>query len=159
MFQGNGYVSHTLPGEVAVSSTTPSPQEAFIHGQLINLVRTGKAVTRPALEQETGIGRKVVTQRVQQAIDVGLLEDGDLAPSAGGRPSRLLRFRTEAGHVYAGMLGATEMTAAVATLDGTLVDSLHADWDASTGPEATLEVLDGLFSRLARRTRTEPWAF
>ena len=67
-----------------MSSSTPSPQESFVHGKLINLVRTGQAVTRPALEQETGLGRKVVTQRVQQAIDVGLLEDGDLAPSAGG---------------------------------------------------------------------------
>src|SRR3954454_21677551 len=145
--------------EVALSSSTPSPQEAFVHGQLINLVRTGQAVTRPALEQETGIGRKVVAQRVQQAIDVGLLEDGDLAPSAGGRPSRLLRFRAEAGHVFAGMVGATEMTAAVATLDGTLVDSLHEDWDAAGRPEETLRVLDDLFVRLARRTRTEAWAF
>src|SRR5829696_3439710 len=140
-----------------MSSTTPSPQDAYVHGQLINLVRTGRAVTRPALEQETRLGRKVVAQRVQQAIDVGLLEDGDLAPSAGGRPSRLLRFRTEAGHVYAGVLGATEMTAAVASLDGTLIASQHADWDASVGPEQTLEVLDGLFGRLARRTRTRPW--
>jgi glucokinase-like ROK family protein len=142
-----------------MSSTTPSPQEAYIHGRLINLVRTGRAVTRPALEQETGLGRKVVTQRVQQAIDVGLLEDGDLAPSGGGRPSRLLRFRTEAGHVFAGVVGATEMTAAVATLDGTIVASLHEDWEAAKGPEATLEVLDRLFVRLARKTRTEPWAF
>ncbi|CCH88195.1 Transcriptional regulator/sugar kinase [Modestobacter italicus] len=142
-----------------MSSSAPSPQESFIHGKLINLVRTGQAVTRPALEQETGLGRKVVTQRVQQAIDVGLLEDGDLAPSAGGRPSRLLRFRTEAGHVYAGMIGATEMTAAVATLDGTLVASLHEDWVAADRPDQTLEVLDALFVRLARRTRTEPWAF
>ncbi|MGY1625010.1 ROK family protein [Geodermatophilus sp. SYSU D00965] len=142
-----------------MSSTSPSPQEAFVHGQLINLVRTGRAVTRPALEQETGLGRKLVAQRVQQAIDVGLLEDGDLAPSSGGRPSRVLRFRAEAGHVYAGMVGATEMTAAVATLDGTLLASLHEDWDAAERPEATLEVLDTLFTRLARRTRTEPWAF
>jgi predicted NBD/HSP70 family sugar kinase len=142
-----------------VTVTMPSPQDAYVHGQLVNLVRTGRAVTRPALEQETRLGRKLVAQRVQQAIDVGLLEDGDLAPSAGGRPSRLLRFRTEAGHVYAGTVGATEMTAAVATLDGTLVASAHADWDASAGPEATLEVLDGLFVKLARRTRTEPWAF
>src|SRR4051794_41373124 len=142
-----------------MSSTTPSPQESFIHGKLINLVRTGQAVTRPALEQQTGLGRKVVAQRVQQAIDVGLLEDGDLAPSAGGRPSRLLRFRTEAGHVFAGLIGATEMTAAVATLDGTLIASLHEDWVAADRPEETLEVLDALFVRLARRTRTEPWAF
>lgn len=142
-----------------MSSTTPSPQESFIHGRLINLVRTGRAVTRPALEQETGLGRKVVTQRVQQAIDVGLLEDGELAPSAGGRPSRLLRFRAEAGHVFAGMIAATELTAAVLTLDGTLVASLHEDWNAADRPEETLEILDGLFVRLARKTRTEPWAF
>ncbi|MGY1812353.1 ROK family protein [Blastococcus sp. SYSU D00820] len=142
-----------------MSSSSPSPQEAYIHGRLINLVRTGQAVTRPALEQETGLGRKVVAQRVQQAIDVGLLEDGDLAPSGGGRPSRLLRFRADAGHVYAGMVGATEMTAAVATLDGTLLASLHEDWDAAGRPEETLQLLDGLFTRLARKTRTEPWAF
>ncbi|MGY1735779.1 ROK family protein [Geodermatophilus sp. SYSU D00684] len=142
-----------------MSSSSPSPQDAYVHGRLINLVRTGRALTRPALEQETGLGRKVVTQRVAQAIDVGLLEDGDLAPSGGGRPSRLLRFRSEAGHVFAGMVGATEMTAAVATLDGTLLGSLHEDWDAANRPEETLGVLDGLFARLARRTRTEPWAF
>jgi predicted NBD/HSP70 family sugar kinase len=140
-------------------TATASPQDAFVHGQLINLVRTGRAVTRPALEQETGLGRKLVAQRVQQAIDVGLLEDGDLAPSGGGRPSRLLRFRAEAGHVYAGLIGATEMTAAVATLDGTLIASLHEDWDAADRPDETLEVLDGLFTKLARKTRTEPWAF
>ena len=100
-----------------------------------------------------------MTQRVQQAIDVGLLEDGDLAPSAGGRPSRLLRFVRKRSHVYAGMIGATEMTAAVATLDGTLIASLHEDWNAADRPEETLELLDGLFVRLARKTRTEPWAF
>lgn len=142
-----------------MSRTTPSPQDAYVHGRLINLVRTGRAGTRPALERETGLGRKVVAQRVQQAIDVGLLEDGDLAPSSGGRPSRLLRFRAEAGHIYVGLISAVEMTAAVATLDGTLVASLHEVWDAAQGPAATMEVLDGLFGRLVRRTRTEPWAF
>lgn len=142
-----------------MTSTAPSPQDAFVHGRLINLVRTGQAVTRPALEQESGLGRKLVAQRVQQAIDAGLLEDGDLAPSGGGRPSRQLRFRAEAGHVYAGMIASTECRAAVATLDGTVLASLHQDWDAGSGPEATLEMLDGLFTRLSRRTRTEPWAF
>jgi predicted NBD/HSP70 family sugar kinase len=142
-----------------MSSTTPSPQEAYVHGRLLNLVRTGRAMTRPALEQETGLSRRIVAQRVQQAIDVGLLEDGELAPSSGGRPSRSLRFRAEAGHVFVGVVSAVEITAAVAALDGTLLASVHEDWDAAQGPEATLEVLDGLFVRLARKTRTEPWAF
>jgi predicted NBD/HSP70 family sugar kinase len=116
-------------------------------------------VTRPALEQATGLGRKVVAQRVQQAIQVGLLEDGDLAPSSGGRPSRLLRFRADAGYVYVGLISAVEITAAVATLDGTVTAALHEVWDAAQGPDATMEVLDGLFVRLARRTRSRPWAF
>ena len=94
-------------------------------GQLINLVRTGRALTRPALERETGLGRKVVAQRVQQAIDVGLLEDADLASSGAGRPSRVLRFRAEAGHVFVGLVSAVHVNAAVTTLDGTLVAALH----------------------------------
>ena len=100
-----------------------------------------------------------MTQSVQQAIDVGLLEDGDLAPSGGGRPSRLLRFRAEAGHVFAGLISATEIVAAVATLDGTVLSSLHERWRADDRPEETLEELDNLFVRLARKTRTQPWAF
>ena len=142
-----------------MTAAASSPQDAYIYGRLINLVRTGRAVTRPALEQESGLGRKLVTQRVQQAIDVGLLADGDLAPSAGGRPSRQIRFRAEAGHIYAAIVSASEMTAAVTLLDGTLVASVHEEWLATQGPDATLEVLDGLFGRLARRTRTTPWAF
>jgi predicted NBD/HSP70 family sugar kinase len=142
-----------------MTSSSPSPQDAFVQSRLINLVRTGAALTRPALEQQSGLGRKVVAQRVQQAIDVGLLEDADLAPSGGGRPSRQLRFRAEAGHVFAAVIGATESRVAVATLDGTVIDSMQRDWNADVGPEATMEMLDGLVTRLARRTRTEPWAF
>ena len=140
-------------------STPSSPQDAFVHGQLINLVRTGRARTRPGLEQETGLGRKLVAQRVQQAIDLGLLEDANLVSSGGGRPSRQLRFRAEAGHVYAALIESTEIRAAVCRLDGTVVESSHAEWVAADGPDATLEVLDGMFTRLRRRTRTEPWAF
>jgi predicted NBD/HSP70 family sugar kinase len=128
-------------------------------GQLINLVRSGRARTRPALERETGLGRKVVAQRVQQAIDVGLLEDADLASSGAGRPSRVLRFRAEAGNVFVGLVSAVHVNAAVTTLDGTLVAALHEVWDAAAGPEATMEVLDALFVQLARKTRATPWAF
>jgi predicted NBD/HSP70 family sugar kinase len=140
-------------------STPSSPQDAFVHGQLINLVRTGRARTRPGLEQETGLGRKLVAQRVAQAIDLGLLEDSDLVPSGGGRPSRQLRFRTEAGHVYAGLIEATEIRAAVCRLDGTVVETTHEEWVADEGPDETMNVLDSMFARLRRRTRAEPWAF
>ncbi|WP_036554991.1 ROK family protein [Nocardioides insulae] len=140
-------------------SSAPSPQDAFIYGRLINLVRTGQAVTRPELERETGLGRKVIAQRVRQAMEVGLLENGEMAPSQGGRPSRTLTLRNEAGHAYSAVIGATEMSAAVTTLDGTLVDFAHQDWESADRADETLERLDAMFSRLAQRTRTRPWAF
>lgn len=134
-----------------------SPQDAFVHGKLINLVRTGHAVTRPALEQETGLGRKVVAQRVQQAIDARLLEDGEFAPSGGGRPSRVLRFRAEAGHVFAAGVAPGEVTTAVSTLDGSLLAVDHADWDVANRPDETIALVDRMFRKLARRTGAQPW--
>lgn len=139
-------------------NTHPSPQDAFVYAQLVNLVRTGEALTRPALEQATGLGRKLVAQRVQQAMTVGLMEDGDFAPSGGGRAPRLLRFRADAGHVFAGLIGAGEIRAAISTLDGTAVASLHRSWDVADGPEATMSQLQDMFERLAKKTKAEPWS-
>lgn len=130
-----------------------------MHGQVINLVRRGEATSRPALEQKTGFGRKVVAQRVQHAIDVGLIDDSTVALSADpGRPSRFLRFRADAGIVYAGMIESTQLRAAVATLDGQLVASLHRIWDSELGPEPTLAALKDMFDRLERKSRSTPWA-
>ncbi|GAA2870335.1 ROK family protein [Paenarthrobacter ilicis] len=142
----------------AAVNTQPSPQDAFIYARLVNLVRTGEALTRPALEQATGLGRKLVAQRVQQAMAVGLLEDGDFAPSGGGRAPRQLRFKADAGHVYAGLMGAGEIRAAVSDLDGAPVAAMHRDWDISEGPEATMDQLQDMFQRLAKRTKTQPWS-
>lgn len=141
-----------------VSSSQPSPQDVFVHGQLINLIRSGQATTRPALEQATGLGRRVVAQRIQQAIDAGLIDDSAFVTSEIGRPSRLLRFRADAGLVYVGIIESTQMWAAVATLSGDLVETLHQEWIADVGPESTLTTLQQMFERLARRTRIQPWA-
>ena len=142
-----------------VSSSPVSPQDGFIHGQLINLVRRGEATSRPALEQKTGLGRKVVAPRIRHAIDVGLIDDSTVAMSAEpGRPSRFLRFRADAGVVYAGMIESTQLWAAVATLDGQLVASLHQIWNSDFGPEETLAALKGMFDRLERKSGSSPWA-
>ena len=74
------------------------------------------------------------------------------------RPSRQLRFRDDAGAVYVGMLEPARILAAVATLSGELIDSVQQEWESSVGPDRTLEALHGMFARLERRTRAEPWA-
>lgn len=151
------YARNVEVGEI-MTGGQPSPQEIYIHGRLINLIRSGQATTRPTLEQATGLGRRVVAHRVQQAIDAGLIDDSTYTSSEIGRPSRVLRFRAEVGLVYVGMIESSQLWAAVATLDGELVDSLHQDWDSDVGAEATLTALKRMFGRLGRRARIQPWA-
>jgi predicted NBD/HSP70 family sugar kinase len=126
---------------------------------IVDLVRSDRATTRKDLVDVTGLTRKAVTQRVEQALELGLLELGDLAPSDGGRQARRLRFRARSGHVYSALIGSGEITAAVLDLDGAIVGTEHRDWSTGTGPEPTMKQLDGMFEQLARRTgHAEPWA-
>ncbi|WP_181027048.1 ROK family protein [Pseudoclavibacter sp. RFBB5] len=135
-----------------------SPQDAFVHGQLINLIRSGRANTRPALVRATGLSRRIVSECVSQAVETGLVDDSEFAVADIGRPSRLLRFRSEVGVVYVGVIESSQLWAAVATLSGSLVDSMHLTWDAAVGPVDTLNALKQMFEQLAARGHATPWA-
>lgn len=126
---------------------------------VIDLVRRHESTTRPALVAESGLSRKVVTQRVEQAIELGLIAEGPLAPSAGGRQARTLHFHRSAGHIFAALVGASEMTVAVSDLAGNLVDSVHDDWSVDNGPDATMNRIKEHLDTLSKRTRVDrPWA-
>jgi hypothetical protein len=43
---------------------------------VLDLVRTGATCTRPDMARRSGLGRTVVTQRVQQLLDSGLNDSG-----------------------------------------------------------------------------------
>lgn len=126
-------------------------QEVLVLAQLVDLVRTGRATTRPELEAATGLGRKVVTERLRDALSLGILVEGELAPSAGGRAPRTVRLRSDAGLILAASLGTGECTAGLATLDGQLLASRHITCDVGEGPGPVLEQMDALFADLLHR--------
>ena len=111
-------------------------------------VRTGGWRTRPELVRELGLGRNVVAQRVAQLLEVGLLDEGRLAPSTGGRPSRQLRFRSEAGCLLVAELGATDLQVGLTDLNGELLDQRVERCDVAAGPERTLGRLEQLLDEL-----------
>lgn len=119
--------------------------------RIVNLVRTSEATTRPEIGRVTGLGRGVVTQRVDQAIDMGFLADAEFGPSSGGRAPRTLRFRSEQGRIIVCALGALHIRVGIASLDGDVVDHSHREWDISRGPaqtiDAALEMLDEILDR------------
>lgn len=126
--------------------------------RIVNLVRTGEASTRPEIGRFTGLGRGVVTQRIDQAIEMGFLEEGELAPSTGGRAARTLRFRGERGRILVLAHGAAHVHVGVTDLTGELLDETHAEWDISRGPDATLEHSFALADELLARHDAETWA-
>jgi glucokinase-like ROK family protein len=142
---------------------TPDPRAAVTDEHLdslvtvLDLVRTHKVKTKPALQRTSGYGRAVVTQRVSQLIDCGILEEGHLGPSTGGRAPRQLRLRADAGHVLVAALGATSIGTGIADLSGTLLTYHEEPNDVAIGPERTLGRVEELFDKmLAAREKTRP---
>lgn len=127
--------------------------------RIVNLVRTAEATTRPEIGRLTGLGRGVVTQRVDQAIDMGFLEDGEFGPSSGGRAPRTLRFRSEQARIVVCALGALHVHVGLAALDGDIIDQTHQDWDIARGPAETIDTVMTLIDELsARNGETPVWA-
>jgi glucokinase-like ROK family protein len=135
----------------------PLPDEALdALVTVLDEIRLGRAGSRPELVARTGLGRAIVAQRVGELIDRGLVVDGDLGPSTGGRPPRQLTFRAGAGHVLIADLGATSIDVALTSLDGRILG--HHDEPAliEAGPERCLDRVDELFELLLRTTKEIP---
>lgn len=127
--------------------------------RIVNLVRTGEAVTRPEIGRLTGLGRGVVTQRVDAAIEMGFIADGDFGPSSGGRAPRTLRFRSERGILAVCALGALHIRVGLATLDGEILAEAHREWDIARGPAKTLDTALGMLDKLlAKQSGADVWA-
>jgi predicted NBD/HSP70 family sugar kinase len=116
--------------------------------RIVNMVRTGEASTRPEIGRLTGLGRGVVTQRVDRAIEMGYLEDGEFGPSSGGRAPRTLRFRAEQGVIIVCALGALHIHVGIASLDGQIADQTHRHWEISRGPAETLDTVMAMIDEL-----------
>lgn len=115
---------------------------------VLDLLRGSLVNTKSQLQRASGYGRAVVSQRVSQLIDCGILEDGHLGPSTGGRAPRELRLRAGAGHVLAAALGATSISAGIADLAGNLLAHHEEPNDVAIGPERTLGRVEELFDKM-----------
>lgn len=127
--------------------------------RIVNMVRTGEASTRPEIGRITGLGRGVVTQRVDQAYEMGFLADGEYGPSSGGRAPRHVRFRSDRGRLIVCALGALHIRVGITDLEGVIIDQSHTPWEISRGPEETLEKAMALIDELLDRSPGTPvWA-
>jgi glucokinase-like ROK family protein len=124
---------------------------------VLDLVRSGAALTRPELVRSSGLGRTVVTQRVADLIGYGLLAEGPLGPSTGGRAPRQLRFRAEAGRILVAELGASGLAVGLTDLSGRLLAHREEPADIAAGPESLLPRVEALFDALLEAEDAPLW--
>lgn len=111
---------------------------AVTAGDLLALVRAGRAQTRSDLRRLTGLSRTAVVTRVSALADAGLLLLGEELGSTGGRPPGSLVFNTGAGVVLAAAVGRSRSQVGVFDLAGTELAADSLDHEIGAGPDAVL---------------------
>ncbi|MEU9341304.1 ROK family protein [Streptomyces sp. NPDC048278] len=123
-------------------------------GDLLELVRNGRAVTRGALQQATGLSRATVGHRLDRLFRAGWLREGAGGPvdsPLGGRPSITLEFDDSHAVVLAADLETRHARAAVLTLTGEILAEHSGTPVIQDGPEAVLAELGGWFAELLEK--------
>ncbi|MER6630070.1 ROK family protein [Streptomyces sp. NPDC000987] len=123
-------------------------------GDLLELVRSGRATTRGALQQATGLSRATVGQRLDRLFRAGWLREGAGGPvdsPLGGRPSITLEFDDEHAVVLAADLDTRHARAAVLSLAGEILAEQAGAQSVEDGPDAVLGELGGWFAGLLER--------
>lgn len=115
---------------------------------VLDAVRISGATTRPDIARLTGLGRNVVSDRATQLIAAGLLVEGPLGRSTGGRAPRELRFNAAAGVILVAELGATGIEVATADLAGRISSTRVEAADVTLGPTHVLGRVAELFDEL-----------
>jgi predicted NBD/HSP70 family sugar kinase len=110
-------------------------------GDVLQLIRHGRASTRGDVLEITGLSRMTVAQRVDALLRSGLITEGPNGEATGGRRPRLLRFNTEHRHVLAASVDTTHTKVAITNLAGRIIDAEEIDVEVTKGPEHTLQAV------------------
>ncbi len=137
-------------------TTVPAEETLDALVTVLDEIRLARSRSRSELMARTGLSRAVVAQRVGELIDRGLVNEGGVGASTGGRPPRQLTFHSEAGHVLVADLGATSIDVALTTLDGRIIAHRDEPADIADGPQRCLSRVEELFTELLGTARGLP---
>lgn len=118
--------------------------------EVIRLIRTGEAETRPELADATRLGRNIVTLRIEAAAELGLIQpSGDLR-SRGGRAAEVWELAPGSGRIAVGTICFDHLRVTLADLTLRPLGSVTIRWPSTAQPEETCErlatAIDGLLA-------------
>lgn len=139
---------------IAATNTIVDRHERSSLLAILQLLRSGKAMSRPELIEVSGLGRRVVDQRVDSLIRSGLVGEGPLSQSRGGRPASPVVFRPEAGIVLVADVSPSVIRAGYADLSGRLIEWREDLVTVAMGPEVILDRLEACWDQLLQENES-----
>lgn len=131
-----------MPGTMTSPLTHVSqPSAGASAGDVLELIRTGRATTRGELVRHTGLSRTAVGARLSSLIDIGLVLEGDEESATGGRPASTLVLNRDAGLVLAVAIGRSRSQLSVCALDGSELAAVSRDQEVGLGPDVLMPVV------------------
>ena len=115
-------------------------------GDILDLIRHGRASTRGDVLEATGLSRMTVAQRLDALLGAAMIVEGDTTEATGGRRRRSLTFNTSQSRVLAAAVDTTHTHIALTDLGGTVLAEDHLDVAVEEGPS---EVLDRIATAVA----------
>ena len=100
----------------------------------------------------------MVTDRLSTLAAFGLIEEGGVGRSIGGRAPRLVRFRSEAARILVANIDGDTIGLGLTDLHGRLILEHYEDFDAASPAQALFERLEALFNWSLGKDGAPLWA-
>ncbi len=107
-------------------------------GDVLQLVRAGRASSRSDLARLTGLSRTAVNARLAALESLGLVGEGHELASTGGRPANAVRFQADAGVVLAAAIGRSRSQLAAFDLAGHQLRSASVEHAVGAPPDVVM---------------------
>ncbi|MFD4420344.1 ROK family protein [Agromyces sp. NPDC058484] len=114
-------------------------------GEILELVRSGRARTRREVQELTGLSRSTLSLRMSQLIAAGYVRESGQVAASTGRPARILSFDEHGQLVLSVDIGATHANLALLDAGSRVIMRAQAEIDIAAAPGVTLR---GLAKRL-----------
>ncbi len=108
-------------------------------GDILDLIRHGRATTRGDVLEVTGLSRMTVAQRLDALLAAGMIVEGETGEATGGRRRRSLVFNSAQSWVLAAAVDTTHTRLAVTDLHGTVLGDTEIDVAVDSGPSVVLD--------------------
>ena len=125
-------------------------------GDILELIRRGRAATRGDLQEATGLSRMTVSHRVDALLAAGMIADGEIGGATGGRRRRALVFNNAHARVLTVAVDTTHTRIAVTALDGRVLADTEIHVPIASGPSVVLDQIATAVGALLDKSHLTP---